>query len=410
MLSVAEARTRILESFAPLPAESVPLEAAHGRVLAEAVVAAESLPPFPNSSVDGFAIRAADAQGAGPGRPVRLPVAVDIPAGASSLPTLAVGQAARIMTGAPVPPGADAIVPVEDTDQARGAAPLPDAVQIFTVPAAGANIRPAGQDVRPGQQVLPAGVVLRPAAVGVLAALGRSPVLVHRRPRAAVLSTGDELVPATGRPGAGQIRDVNGYALAAAVEQAGGQALPLGIAPDRVAAVLERLEQARAAGADVILTSAGVSVGAYDVVKEALASAGELTFWRVNMRPGKPLAFGHYRGVPVLGLPGNPVSALVGMEVFVRPALLRLAGASQWERPTVTAALAEDFVSDGRETYLRVTLSPAAGQGWVAHSTGQQGSNIITSLVRADGLLVVPAGAGRVAAGTALPVWLLGAG
>lgn len=406
MLTVAEARRRILDHFPPLAVETVSLEAARGRYLAEAVRAEENLPPFANSSMDGFAVYAADVAGATAERPVRLPVAADIPAGTAQPPALTRGQAARIMTGAPLPAGAEAVVPVEDTDQDRGAAALPAAVSVHQAAAAGANIRPAGQDVRAGQEVLPAGAALRAAALGVLAALGHAQVRVRRRPRVAVLSTGDELVPVDQRPAAGQIRDVNGSALAAAVAEQGGEVVRLGIAPDRLEAVRAKLLQAAAAGVDLILSSAGVSVGAYDVVKEALATEGELAFWRVQMRPGKPLAFGRFQGVPFIGLPGNPVSALVGMEVFVRPALLRLAGARRLERPTVTAALAEPFQADGRETYLRVTLA-AAGAEWVAHSAGHQGSNIISSLVRAEGLLIVPAGAGLVPAGTRLPVWLL---
>ncbi|MBP7694726.1 MAG: molybdopterin molybdotransferase MoeA [Anaerolineales bacterium] len=406
MLTVAEARRRILDHFPPLAVETVSLEAARGRYLAEAVRAEENLPPFANSSMDGFAVYAADVAGATAERPVRLPVAADIPAGTAQPPALTRGQAARIMTGAPLPAGAEAVVPVEDTDQDRGAAALPAAVSVHQAAAAGANIRPAGQDVRAGQEVLPAGAALRAAALGVLAALGHAQVRVRRRPRVAVLSTGDELVPVAERPAAGQIRDVNGSALAAAVAEQGGEVVRLGIAPDRLEAVRAKLLQAAAAGVDLILSSAGVSVGAYDVVKEALATEGELAFWRVQMRPGKPLAFGRFQGVPFIGLPGNPVSALVGMEVFVRPALLKLAGARRLERPTVTAALAEPFQADGRETYLRVTLA-AAGAEWVAHSAGHQGSNIISSLVRAEGLLIVPAGAGLVPAGTRLPVWLL---
>lgn len=420
MLTVAEARARILEHFMPLAAERVPLEQARGRVLAEEIRADEDLPPFANSSMDGYAVRVADVAFATSASPVTLRVAGDIPAGASLPPALVPGTAMRIMTGAPVPAGADAIVPVEETDDPRGArhhseaAPLPAAVKILKAPTPGANVRPAGQDVSRGQVVLAAGTPLRPAALGVLAALGHPAVSVHRRPRVALLSTGDELVRADETPRPGQIRDANGYALAAAIEQFGGEVLRLGIARDRLDEVLDKLRQAAAAGADLILSSAGVSVGAYDVVKAAVETDGALTFWRVKMRPGKPLAFGRVRradggAVPFIGLPGNPVSALVGMEVFVRPVLLKLAGHRRFERITLEARLAEPVQTDGRETYLRVTLEPGADGVYLAHTTGHQGSNIITSLVKADGLLIVPAGAADVPAGARLPVWLLDA-
>ena len=414
MLTVAEARARLLAYFKPLEAEPAPLEAALGRVLAEAVLAGEDLPPFANSSMDGFAVRVVDVAQAASASPVTLRVSGDIPAGAPNPPALIPGTAMRIMTGAPVPAGADAIVPVEETDHAdRGPSALPAEVRIFKAPEPGANVRPAGQDVRAGQVVLAAGTTLRPAAVGVLAALGQAQVRVHRRPLAALLSTGDELRDVGEPLGPGQIRDANGYSLAAAVEQAGGRVLRLGIVRDRLEAVVEKLRQAAAAGADLIISSAGVSVGAYDVVKSAVEADGALAFWRVSMRPGKPLAFGHVRGpdgraVPFIGLPGNPVSALVGMEVFVRPALLTLAGRRRWARPTILATLAEPFQSDGRETYLRVTLEQQ-GDAFMAHSAGHQGSNIITSLVKADGLLIVPAGSGYVPARSRLPVWLLDA-
>ncbi|MDW8326776.1 MAG: molybdopterin molybdotransferase MoeA [Anaerolineales bacterium] len=414
MLTVAEARARILEHFRPLDTEVVALEAARGRVLAEAIYAGENLPPFPNSSMDGYAVRVADTAHATPDAPVTLPISGDIPAGAPLPGELPPGTAMRIMTGAPVPGGADAVVPVEETDDGRNHAhhsertALPAQIRIFKAPRPGANIRPVGQDVSVGQQVLAPGVRLRPAALGVLAALGHAQVRVYRRPRVALLSTGDELVGVTDTPRPGQIRDINSITLAAAIEQYGGEPLRLGVAPDRLDEVRRRLQQAVAHGANLILSSAGVSVGVYDVVKGALEADGALTFWKVNMRPGKPLAFGHVGGVPFIGLPGNPVSALVGFEVFVRPALLRLAGQTALERFTVLAELAEPVHSDGRETYLRVTLEQR-GERFIAHSTGLQGSNIITSLVKADGLLIIPAGVTQVAAGSTLPVWLLDA-
>jgi molybdopterin molybdotransferase len=416
MLTVAEARARILEHFEPLPAEVIALQHARGRVLAEDVIAGENLPPFANSSMDGYAVRAVDTAGAAQAHPSALPVRGDVPAGSVIPPPLAAGTAVRIMTGAPVPEGADAVVPVEETDDAhgkgrpadRGSPAPPEVIRIFKAAAPGANVRPAGQDVRAGQVVMTAGAVLRPAAIGVLAALGRAHLNVHRPPRVAILSTGDELCRVDETPRPGQIRDTNSYTLTALAEQYGARVLYLGIARDRLEDVLEKLRTAVTRGADLILSSAGVSVGAYDVVKHAVETEGALDFWRVRMRPGKPLAFGQVSGIPFIGLPGNPVSAMVGFEVFVRPALLKLGGQRHWEKPTVQAALTTAMRSDGRESYVRVTLEHQ-GDGYHAHLTGDQGSNIITSLVKADGLMIVPEGMTEVPAGSTLPVWLLNA-
>jgi molybdopterin molybdotransferase len=408
MLSVAEARARILEHFHPLPTETIPLALAAGRVLAEDVIAAQPVPPFANSSMDGYAVRLRDVAAASREQPVRLAVSGDIPAGAPIPPPLAQGTAARIMTGAPVPEGAEAVVPVEDTDDRRdhSGAPPPAAIRVFKNASAGANIRPIGQDVRAGQVVMSAGTVLRPAEVGVLAALGRAHVRAHRRPVVAILSTGDELCEVEAEPRPGQIRDTNSYTLSAAVEQYGGRALRLGIARDRAEDVRAKLLGAAERGADLILSSAGVSVGAYDVVKEVVEAEGALDFWRVRMRPGKPVAFGNLRGIPFFGLPGNPVSALVSFEVFVRPALLKMAGHRQLEKPALRAALLEPMRSDGRESYLRVVVE-RRGEGYAARSTGDQGSAVLTSLVKANGLLIVPEGVTEVKAGEVLPVWLL---
>jgi molybdopterin molybdotransferase len=407
LLSVAEARTRLLQHFSALETESVPLANSVRRVLGADVAAQHDLPPFANSSMDGYAVRCAEASGATPNAPVRLPVSNDIPAGSGLPGPLAPGTAARIMTGAPIPPGADAVVPVEDTDDRRdrvGRAPA--VIGIRQAPSAGQNVRPAGQDVRAGQGVLAAGTVVSPAVLGVLAALGHTQVTVHRQPRVALFSTGDELRPVNDVLGPGQIRDVNSHTLAAAAEAHGAQVLQLGIVRDRLEAVRETLAAAAARGADLILSSAGVSVGAYDVVKAAVEADGGLAFWRVKMRPGKPLAFGHVHGVPFFGLPGNPVSALMTFEVFVRPALLKLAGRRQWDKLAVTAALAEPVRSDGRESYLRVVLT-RQGSDYVARMAGDQGSAVLSSLVRANGLLILPEGVTAAQAGDRFTVWLV---
>ncbi len=403
MLSVQDARERILSHFARLPAETVALLEAQGRVLADDVAADEDVPPFANSSMDGYAVRAAEVVST----PCRLPVSGDIPAG--KVPAaLAPGTAMRIMTGAPIPVGCDAVVPVEDTDDQRASGhgqPPPPFVTIQRAPAQGDNVRGAGQDVARGACVLGAEARLGPAALGVLAALGNASVTVVRRPRVALLSTGDELVPVTVRPGPGQIRDINAYTLGASLREAGAEVIGLGIARDVQADVEARLMQARDLGADLVLSSAGVSVGTYDVVKTVVEAHGELGFWKVNMRPGKPLAFGRVFDRPFIGLPGNPVSALVGLEVFVRPVVARLLG-QRWAPRAVSAYLAKPYHSDGRETYLRVRLidDPA---GFLAELTGAQTSNLITSMVRADALLIVPAGITHVPAGAPLTAWML---
>jgi molybdopterin molybdotransferase len=408
MLSVAEARSRILEHFEPLGSEIVLIEESGGRVLAADSIAPHDLPPFTNSSMDGYAVRVAEAGSAAPGRPVRLPVSADIPAGSGQPAPLVMGTAARIMTGAPLPPGADAVVPVEETDDKRERAgePAPKAVEIRVAPTIGANVRPAGQDVRAGQVVLQAGTVISPAVVGVLAGIGARRVAVYQRPLVAVFSTGDELRAMDEALGAGQIRDTNSYALSTAVAHYGARALRLEIAHDREAEVRQRFSQAREGGAHLILSSAGVSVGAYDVVKAAVEAEGELSFWRVRMRPGKPLAFGNVMGVPFFGLPGNPVSALVGFEIFVRPAVLKMAGRRRWDKLDLTAELEEPMESDGRETYLRVIVS-RRGAGYVARPSGNQGSAVMSALARANGLLVLPEGVTQARAGDRFSVWLL---
>lgn len=402
LTAVAEAQARILAHFASRPAETVPLTAALHRALAQEALAPADVPPFANASMDGYVVQLADV----PGAPVTLPVTGEVPAGAPVPPPLPPGQAWRITTGAPVPPNAGAVVPVEDTDDPRRApGTRPVQVTILKPPAPQANIRPAGMDLRAGAVALPAGRVLTPAALGVLAALGQAHVRVYGQPRVAVLSTGDELAEPGNSPlTSGQIYDANSHSLTAALEQAGAQVMRLGIAPDHAEAVRAKLLEAVTQGVDVIITSAGVSVGAYDVVKQVVEEEGALALWRVNMRPGKPLAFGQVRGIPFFGLPGNPVSALVTFEVFVRPAILKMAGHTDLFRPTLTVQVAEGFRSDGRESYLRVTLDTRHAPP-LARLTGDQSSNLLTSLVRAHGLLIVPAGQTQVSAGEHLPAW-----
>ena len=409
MLSVADAQHAILQHIKALPPETVPLLESLGRVLTEDAVSATDLPPFNNSAMDGYAVRTEDVITAAPKQPVRLQIVADIPAGHPSTIEVVSGTAARITTGALLPSGADGVVPVEDTDdEARGTSPLRDTVAIFRAVERGAHVRQIGDDVRRGTLLLTAGTVIRPAEIALLAAVGHGQVAVHRRPRVAILATGDELVPPDQQPGPGQIRNVNETATAALVQQAGGVPLPLGIAGDRLEEVAAKLEHAIGQGADLLVASAGVSVGAYDVVKDAVRAHGSIDLWRVDMRPGKPLAFGFYRGVPFFGLPGNPVSALMTFEQFVRPVLRVLAGFQHWQMPRLTATLLEPIESDGRETYARVWIARQADR-WVARLSGGQGSNQLHSLTRANAVLIVPGGCLRLNAGDTAEVQLLSA-
>lgn len=413
MLAVDEALERILAAFSRLPAEPIDVADGLGRVLAEDIRATLDLPPFANSSMDGYAVRAADVLNASRNAPTTLTVIGDIPAGSSPHFTISEGQAARIMTGGPLPTGADTVIPVEQTDDApqggkyaeRLAAPPPPRIAIFEPGRAGDYVRPVGEDVQAGQVVLREGRVLRAADLGVLVGLGLPRIQVVRRPVVAVLSTGDELLDVNEPLAPGKIRDSNGYTITALVQGLGAQAIRLGIARDTVEDVRAHLQRALDANADLILSTAGVSVGNYDVVKSVVESLGELGFWKVRMRPGKPLAFGHLQNTPFMGLPGNPVSAMISFDVFARPAILKMAGRSL-QTATAEAELAHALQSDGRQSYLRVTLERQNGK-LVARSTGNQSSGVLTSLVNADGLLIVPEGVTEVQAGSRLPVRLL---
>lgn len=377
MLSVEEAIAQILERVRPLGTERADLFSALGRVLAEDVVSRREIPPWANSSMDGYAVRAADT-GA-----VELRVVGKIIAGSMPSRAVGAGETMRIFTGAPLPDGADAVVPQEDVVATDGVIRLTARVD------SGAFVRPAGEDVRPGDRVLDAGAVLGAAEIGLLATLGYTQVSIVRRPRVAILSTGNELADLGGEPGPGQIPNTNTYSLMAQVIEAGCEAVNLGVAPDRLDAIEARLRAGL--GADVIVSSAGVSVGELDLVRDALEKLGAtLHLWKVSMRPGKPITFGTLGTRPIFGLPGNPVSAMVTFELFVRPALRRLAGHRVLDRPRIRARAAGRIDNPGiRRGYLRVALTQEGGV-WRARLTGDQGSGILRSMVLADGLAVVP--------------------
>ncbi len=397
VLSVEEALKRILATVHVLEPERVPLLEASGRVLAETITADRDIPPLDNSAMDGYAVRGADvAQGM-----TRLRVVGEVAAGHVSRVQVEPGTAVRIMTGAPIPAGADTVVRFEDTH------PDGDWVEILKTYSPGKNVRPAGEDVRAGQIVLRPGRVLRPQEIGMLAAVGRVEAAVVRRPGVAILATGDEVVPPDRIPGPGQIRDANSYTVAAQVQRYGGLPLLLGVARDREDLIRQGIREALARGTDFIITSGGVSVGDFDLVKQVLAVEGEMHFWSLDMKPGRPLAFGVVNDVPLLGLPGNPVAAMISTELFGRPALLKMQGLADRSRPTVQAQLTQPIVrKDGRRHYLRVRLRETA-VGYEATLTGDQGSGILNSLVEADGLAVIPEERDHLPAGAMVQVILL---
>jgi molybdopterin molybdotransferase len=402
LITFDEARAAVLERLQPLPARRVPLGEALGCVLAEDVAAGEDLPPFANSAMDGFALRSEDVREAGAESPVALRLVGEVFAGSARLPKVEPGTAVRIMTGGPLPPGADAVVPVERTETTG------EMVQVRLGPAARGFVREAGEDVRAGTVVLRKGRRIDPAAVGMLASVGCHEVPVHPRPRVAVVSTGDELVDAGEALGPGQIRDSNSWLLAAQARAAGAEAFRCGRLHDDPDALRRGFALAAADG-DFVVTSGGVSVGERDYTKKVLAELGDVQSWRVAMQPGMPQAFGFAAGTPLFGLPGNPVSCFVVFEVLVRPALRRLAGLpdDRLDRPRVMARLGDRVRSPaGRISFLRVRLE-VGDQALTAVLTGAQGSGVLSSCVAADGLAVVPADRTELPAGAEVQVILL---
>ncbi|MFI5250614.1 MAG: gephyrin-like molybdotransferase Glp [Gemmatimonadales bacterium] len=404
MLSVAEAVERVLGRAHTLAAERTPLLDALGRVLASPVIAPLTLPPWDNSAMDGYAVRAADIAGASDGQPTVLRVTETVAAG--QFPTMAVlpGHATRIMTGAPIPEGADTVVRVEDTDGGLERVTIRDARDSRR------NIRPRGEDLRSGDTVLPAGMPIGAAQIGVLASVGAASVDVYRRPRVAYLGSGDELVDLdrfdealAGR----KIVSSNNYTMHALIRAAGGVPVNLGIAPDQRDALREKIEQA--AGCDAIVTTAGISVGEFDYIREVLGGLGaEMAFWKVRMRPGAPVGFGHIGIVPWLGLPGNPVSAMVTFELFARPLLRRMQGYTRLHRRPVPVVLEEVVTINAPIThFLRVVVSARDDGTLTARLTGPQGSGILTSMSQANALLVVPEDRPHSRAGDVLHALLL---
>ncbi len=404
MRSVEEALAGILAQTQALPPERVPLLEARGRVLAEAAIADTAAPPFTNSAVDGYAVRAANTEGATRENPVRLRVQGEVTAGTTPTQTVVEGGAMRVMTGAPMPEGADAMIMVEDTRL------LPDDnVLILESAKADQHLRFQGAEVRRGDVVLPAGTRIRPADLGVLATFGYAHPLVHRLPKVAVLSTGDEVVEIdAGTPPFGKIRNSNRYALAGLVEEAGAVLHSLVHISDNLEATESAFRECVASGADVIVTAGGVSVGDRDFVKPALERLGRLEFWKIAMKPGKPLAFGNIGETLFFGLPGNPVSAMVTFELFVRPALWKMAGRRTLSRPQVLSILQDDVPhTPGRREYVRA-FTTLEGGVWRSRTTGDQGSSRLRSMTGANALVMVPLESEGLKAGDQAETLLMG--
>ncbi len=393
-LSVDEALERVLSRVTALPVREVELGEALGLVLGEDVHATNDVPAFANSAMDGFAVRAADVATV----PARLTVVSHIGAGTLSEREIRAGEAARIMTGAPMPPGADTIVRIEDTDAGT------ETVTVNVATAKGTSVREAGEDLRSGALVLSRGRTLRAAEIGVLASLGVARPRVIARPKVAVISTGDEVVELDAPLRPGQIRDANRYSIGAAVAAAGCLAVPFPIVRDEASALREAL--VKASEADAIVTSGGVSVGDHDHVKPVVESLGSMDFWSIAIRPGRPLAFGEIgpQHTPIFGLPGNPVSSLLTFELFGRPALLKMSGRTKLKRPRATARLLADIEKPrGLRFFARGIHDSAAG---TVTTTGPQGSGILSSMALANCLVELPEGAERVRAGAEVTVIL----
>ena len=404
MISVEQALESILGCVDVLEEEESPILNCLGQVLAEDIYSDINIPPLDNSAMDGYAVQAKDTIGARKQSPRFLRVIDTVCAGSISKCVVEPGTAVRIMTGAPIPQGADSVVKFEETDEAQRQ-DSPGEIGILWEVEAGLNIRRAGEDIAKGSVVLTKGTVIRPQEIGVLASLGRTKVTVIRRPVVAILATGNELVDIGQSLPAGKIYNSNTYSIAAQVLRYGGKPKILGIASDNEDSLIAGLRCGL--DADMLITSGGVSVGDYDVVKDVLAKEGEITFWTVRMKPGKPLAFGRINGIPHLGLPGNPVSSMVTFELFARPAILKMMGKKNLVKPTVEAVIENSIINnDGRRIFARAVVEKRNGQ-YFARLTGYQGSGILTSMTLANGLVVVPEDKAGVEKGDVVKVIML---
>jgi len=392
-----EAREKILKKTKALPVVKKNILDSLDYVLAEDIRSQVNTPPFNNSAMDGFAVRASDTKKANNRCPARLKIIEDLPAGKMTKKKVKRGEAIRIMTGAPMPAGADSVLIVEDTI-VKG-----DQVALFKPVVKSDNIRLAGEDIKKGERILKKGTLIRPQEMGILASLGKKQVKVTRKPRVAIISTGDELVPIDKPLKPGKIRDSNRYSLRGQISKAGGEIIDLGIVSDEEKKVTKRIKEA-SSQADVILTTGGVSVGDYDFVNTVLGKLGQIYFWKVNIKPGKPFVFGLIKGKPLFGLPGNPVSSMVVFDQFVRPSLLKMAGRKKLFRKRETAIVQDNIRKKlGRREFVRGKLRFEKGR-YLAHAAGPQGSGILKSMSLADGLIILPEGKGNIKKGE--KVWV----
>lgn len=408
LISVDDAINRILNSISSKGEELSVLMDSYGRYLSRDVRALTDLPPFTNSSMDGFAVIASEIKTASPSLPVELIADFDIPAGSHPTQTIYPGHAARIMTGAPLPPGADAVIPVENTDSIRHEEnkSFPFPVKVFSCVSTGENIRPKGMDIKNGEILIRKSTRLRPQEISALAALGITQVPVVQRPKVAILSTGDELITPEVTLEPGKIHESNSYSLIGLAKELGCEVRNLGIAPDDREEIKKRLDQCVSQKIDLIITSAGVSVGAYDYIKEVIEASGRIDFWRVNIRPGKPVAFGNYHSIPLVGLAGNPVSAFVGFLIFIRPIILKMFGVANLEPDLIPMRIDAAIESDGRQSYLRANAYFKGGE-WIAHPASHQGSGNVLSMVNSNALLIIPPGVKSLPADSKVHTWLL---
>jgi len=413
MLSIEQALEQILSHVNILEEEENPILGCLGQVLAEHIHSTINIPPLDNSAMDGYAVRSEDTHGASPQSPRFLRVIDTATPGSISRYEVELGTAIRIMTGAPIPKGADSVVRFEDTDEAQRKGSSSE-VGILCEVEAGMDIRRAGEDIAKRSMVLSKGIVLRPSEIGVLASLGRNRVTVIRRPVVAILATGDEVVDINQPLPEGKIYNSNSYSVAALVLRYGGIPRILGIASDSEDSMVAKLH--RGQDADLLITTGGVSLGDYDVVRDVLAKEGEIVFWKVRLKPGKPLAFGMVKGfsktgadksIPYLGLPGNPVSAMVTFELFVRPAILKMMGKTNLTKPTVEAVIEDAIVNEDRRRIFARAVVEKRGEQYFARLTGPQGSGILTSMTLANGLVIVPEDKPRVKAGDMVQVMML---
>ena len=396
MIDIEEALKRILKDFVPLESENKPILSAQGQILSKDILGQFNVPSFDNSAMDGFAVVSDDTIGSTTQKPSTLKIIGSVSAGEISRQTVKKGTAIRIMTGAAIPKGANAVVPFEETDEVDRKIILEKEITQISIRSEtkpGTHIRLSGQDIQKGEKVLSAGTALQAADIGVLASLGYEKVDVIKRPKISILSTGKELIEPGGSISEGKIYDSNSYSVAAAAINAGALPTMLGIAGDDRSEIIQKLEMGL--DSDMIITSAGVSVGDYDIVKDVLSDKGKMEFWSVKIRPSKPLAYGNLlrddgKNIPLIGLPGNPVSALIGFELFGRPAIHKMLGKGETSRPIISAILQEPIYNyDGRKVFSRAVISKKEGV-YYAKLTGHQGSNLLTSMSKANGLVICP--------------------